>query len=122
VASPYKEKPLWLRPFAALRCAFAGLRATARQEVAFQLELAAVAILAPLAFHVTDRAVERALLVGSLLLVLVVEVVNSAIEATLDRISLEADPLIGRAKDVASAAVFLSLVNAAAIWLLLLSG
>jgi diacylglycerol kinase (ATP) len=123
VASPYKEKPLWLRPFAALRCALAGLRTTTRHEVAFQMELVAVAILAPLAFYVSDGAVERALLVGSLLLVLIVEVVNSAIEATLDRISLETDPLIGGAKDVASAAVLLSLVNAAMVWgLVLLSG
>jgi diacylglycerol kinase (ATP) len=57
--------------------------------------------------------------VGSLLLVLLVELLNSALEATLDRISLEDHPLIGRAKDIGSAAVFLALLNAAAIWLLI---
>jgi diacylglycerol kinase (ATP) len=122
MTSPYKAKPLWLRPFAATRCAMAGLNATLRQEVAFQMELVAVVLLVPLALYATDRALERALLVGSLLLVLIVEVLNSALEATLDRITLEADPLIGRAKDIASAAVFLSLVNAAVIWLLVLAG
>jgi diacylglycerol kinase (ATP) len=122
MTSPYKAKPLWLRPYAATRCALAGLGATARSEVAFRLELAAVAVLAPVALYATDKALERALLIGSLLLVLIIEVVNSALEATLDRISLQADPLIGRAKDVASGAVFLSLVNAAAVWLLVLAG
>jgi len=63
---------------------------------------------------------ERALLIGSLLLVLIVELVNSALEATLDRISLEDHPLIGRAKDIGSAAVCLALVNAAVVWLLIL--
>jgi diacylglycerol kinase (ATP) len=89
--------------------------------VAFRLELAAVVALVPVALYATDKGLERAVLVGSLLLVLIIEVVNSALEATLDRISLQADPLIGRAKDVASGAVFLSLVNAAAVWLLVLA-
>ena len=64
---------------------------------------------------------ERALLLGSLLLVLIVELGNSALEAALDRISLERHPLTGRAKDIASAAVFTALVNAAAIWLMVLA-
>ena len=63
---------------------------------------------------------ERALLVGSLLLVLIAELLNSSLEATLDRISLEDHPLIGRAKDIGSAAVFMALVNAALVWLLVL--
>jgi diacylglycerol kinase (ATP) len=66
--------------------------------------------------------VERALLVGSLLLVLIVELLNSALEATLDRVSLEDHPLIGRAKDIASAAVGLSLVNVVVIWGFILVG
>jgi diacylglycerol kinase (ATP) len=82
----------------------------------------AFALLVPFAFFIGKTAVERALLVGSLLLVLIVELLNSALEATLDRISLEHHPLIGRAKDIASAAVGLSLVNAGVIWLLILVG
>jgi diacylglycerol kinase (ATP) len=64
--------------------------------------------------------VERALLIGSVLLVLVVELVNAAIEATVDRISLENHPFAKRAKDIGSAAVMLALVNAGAVWLLVI--
>ena len=63
---------------------------------------------------------ERALLIGCLMLVLIVELINSAIEATVDRISLEHHPLAGRAKDAGSAAVMLSLIAAAAVWALVL--
>ena len=65
---------------------------------------------------------ERALLIGCLMLVLIVELINSAIEATVDRISFENHRLAKRAKDIGSAAVFLSLVNVAAVWLLVLFG
>jgi diacylglycerol kinase (ATP) len=122
VESRYKSKPLLARPFIALRCALAGLAAAWRHEVPFRLEVLGIAVLGPAAFWVGETAVERALLVGSLLLVLVVELVNSALEATLDRISLEDHPLIGRAKDIGSAAVFVALVNAALVWLLVLAG
>ena len=118
--SRHKRKPLLARPFIALRCAFAGLAAAWRHEVPFRLELLALAFFGPLAFFLSETGVERALLLGSLLLVLIVELVNSSLEATLDRISLEDHPLIGRAKDIGSAAVFLSLLNAAAVWLLVL--
>jgi len=120
VESRHKRKPLLARPFIALRCAFAGLAAAWRHEVPFRLELLALAFFGPLAFFLSETGVERALLLGSLLLVLIVELVNSSLEATLDRISLEDHPLIGRAKDIGSAAVFLSLLNAAAVWLLVL--
>ena len=120
--SRYKSKPLLARPFIALRCALAGLAAAWRHEVPFRLEILAIAVLAPLAFFLGETAVERALLVGSLLLVLIVELVNSALEATLDRISLEDHPLIGRAKDIGSAAVCVALLNAALVWLLVLAG
>ena len=115
-ASRYKSKPLLLRPFIALRVAVQGLAAAWRHEIPFRMELVAFAILSPVSFWVGKTAVERALLIGSLLLVLIVELLNSALEATLDRVSLEHHPLIGRAKDIASAAVGLSLVNAAAVW------
>jgi diacylglycerol kinase (ATP) len=118
--SRYKSKPLLLRPFIALRVAVEGLAAAWRHEVPFRLEVLACLVLVPLAFWVGKTAVERALLVGSLLLVLIVELLNSALEATLDRVSLEDHPLIKRAKDISSAAVALTLVNAGAIWLFIL--
>jgi diacylglycerol kinase (ATP) len=119
VESRYKSKPLLARPFIALRCAVAGLAAAWRHEVAFRLEVIGFVLLFPTSFFLGETGAERALLVGSLLLVLLVELLNSALEATLDRISLEDHPLIGRAKDIGSAAVFLALLNAAAIWLLI---
>ena len=118
--SPYKSKPLLARPFIALRCAFAGLASAWRHEVPFRLELIAFAVLAPVGVLAGNSGVERVLLVGSLLLVLIVELGNSALETALDRISLERHPLTGRAKDIASAAVFVALVNAAVTWLLIL--
>lgn len=119
--SPYKAKPLLARPLIALRCALAGLAAAWRHEVPFRLELIVFAILAPVGFVAGQTGVERALLIGSLILVIIVELGNSALEAALDRISLERHPLTGRAKDIGSAAVFVALANAAAIWLMVLA-
>ncbi len=79
-----------------------------------------VALLAPVALWVGNTGTERALLIGSLILVLIVELLNSALEATLDRISVEHHRLTKRAKDIGSAAVMLALVNAGVIWLLIL--
>ena len=84
------------------------------------MELVLLAVLTPLAFWLGDTGVERALLIGCLILVLIVELLNSAIEATVDRISFENHRLAKRAKDIGSAAVMLSLVNAGLIWLLIL--
>jgi diacylglycerol kinase (ATP) len=120
--SRYKSKPLLLRPFIALPVAGQGLAAAWRHEIPFRMEVVAFAVFFPLSFFIGKTAVERALLIGSLLLVLIVELLNSALEATLDRVSLEHHPLAGRAKDIASAAVGLSLVNAGVIWLLMLAG
>ena len=80
-----------------------------------------MAVCAPLGLWLGDGGVERALLVGSLLLVLIVELANSAIEAAVDRISLEHHRLAKRAKDIGSAAVMLALLNAALTWLLVLA-
>lgn len=118
--SRYKSKPLLLRPFIALRVAVEGLWAAWRHEIPFRMEVAACVLLAPLAFWAGSTGVERALLVGSLLLVLVVELLNSALEATLDRVSLDDHPLIKRAKDMSSAAVGLTLAIAALTWFLIL--
>jgi diacylglycerol kinase (ATP) len=84
------------------------------------MELILVALLAPVALWLGDTGVERALLIASLVLVLIVELVNSAVEATVDRISFENHRLAKRAKDIGSAAVMLSLVNAGAVWLLII--
>ncbi len=78
-------------------------------------------MLAPLGLWLGDNAPERALLVGSLFLVLIVEVVNSSIEAAIDRIGTEHHTLSGRAKDMGSAAVFLALINAALIWVMIVT-
>jgi diacylglycerol kinase (ATP) len=97
-----------------------GLAAAAKHEDAFRQELILVALLTPLALWLGDTGVERALMIGSLILVLIVELLNSAVEATVDRISFESHRLAKRAKDIGSAAVMLSLVNAGVVWLLIL--
>ncbi|MNC87784.1 Diacylglycerol kinase [compost metagenome] len=80
------------------------------------------AILIPVAVMLPVSAVGRALMTGSVLLVLIVELVNSAVESAVDRVSLEIHPLAKRAKDVASAAVLLALINVPVVWLLVLTG
>lgn len=93
-----------------------GLKAAFKHEAAFRQELALVVILVPLAIWLTSDAVELSLLIGSLLLVLIVELVNSAIEAIVDRFGGEQHELSGRAKDIGSAAVLVSLINVGLIW------
>jgi len=104
----------------ALRHSAAGLAAAFRHEAAFREELALAAVLVPLALFLPLGGIGKALLVGSILLVLIVELLNSGIEAVVDRVSLEQHALSKRAKDIGSAAVLLALVNAAVVWLLVL--
>lgn len=99
-----------------------GLKAAFHHEAAFSEELLLIAIMLPLGMWVSDNNIERTLLIGSLFLILIVELLNSAIEAVVDRIGSEQHELAGRAKDLGSAAVFLTLVNAFIIWLLILCG
>jgi diacylglycerol kinase (ATP) len=94
----------------------AGLRAAWRNEAAFRQECALVLVLTPAAFWVGETAVERSLLVGSCWLVLIVELLNSAIEAVVDRVSTDHHKLSGRAKDLGSAGVFVSLLLVAVVW------
>ena len=122
VESPYKGKTGLRRLLNATHYSLSGLAEAARNEDAFRIELALTLLLTPVALWLGATGVERAMLVGSLLLVLVVELVNSAIEATVDRISLENHPLAKRAKDMGSAAVMLSLITAGATWVLILFG
>jgi diacylglycerol kinase (ATP) len=97
-----------------------GLRAAVRHEAAFRQELALAVVLLPLGLLLGESGVERALLAGSWVLVLIVELLNSAIEATVDRFGPEHHDLSGRAKDIGSAAVFLSIGLALLIWALIL--
>lgn len=99
-----------------------GLGGAFKEEAAFRQEIALSAIVVPLGLWLGNDGVERALLVAPMLLVLIVELVNSAIEATVDRIGLERHVLAGLAKDMASAAVFMSFVLLVAVWLLVLLG
>ena len=94
-----------------------GLAAVARSEAAFRLELVVLAVAIPLAFMLTDEGPERVLLIGSLALVIVVELINTAFEKLADRITRKKDREIGRVKDIASAAVAVSLMLAVSIWL-----
>lgn len=120
--SPYKGKTGFRRLVNATRYSIAGFVAAARHEDAFRQELMLAAVMVPLGFVLGASGVERALLIGSVLLVLVVELVNSAVEAAVDRVSLEDHSLAKRAKDLGSAAVMLSLAAMAVVWLLVLSG
>lgn len=97
-----------------------GLRAAWHNEEAFRQEALSCLVLIPCGLWLGDDGVERVLLVGSLLLVVIVELVNTGIEATVDRIGPERHELSARAKDIGSAAVLMALLNAALVWLLLL--
>jgi len=102
--------------FKAFQYSMQGLRAAFRYEEAFRLELLACLFMVPFGLWLGSTPVEYALLFSSLLLVLIVELINSAIEAIVDRISIEQHELSGRAKDIGSAAVFISLFYVALIW------
>lgn len=104
---------------AAWRNSLAGLQAAWRTELAFRIELSLCAVLLPAALLVGRSPAERALLVGSCLAVLVTELLNSAIEAAVDRVGDERHELSGRAKDLGSAAVCLSLAAASGVWILI---
>lgn len=104
----------------ATRFSLQGLGACWRNETAFRQETVLVAVLVPLGLWLGTSGVERALLVASILLVPLVELLNSAVEAVVDRFGAGEHPLSGRAKDVGSAAVMMSLVLAATVWLLVL--
>ena len=104
----------------AARYSIAGFKSAFANEAAFRQELGAFAILAPLGFWLGESGIERALLVGSLLLVLIVELLNSAIENIVDRVSDEHHVLAGRAKDQGSAAVALAIAVAALTWIVIL--
>jgi diacylglycerol kinase (ATP) len=117
----YKPRGL-LRVLRALWASANGLVGAFREEAAFRQELALAVLVIPLALWLGHSGVERALLIAPMLLILIVELVNSAIEATVDRIGFERHKLAGLAKDIGSAAVFMSFVLLTAVWLLVLLG
>lgn len=97
-----------------------GLKAAFKHEAAFRQELALCVFLIPAGFWLGETGIERALLVGSLLLVLIIELINSSIEAVVDRFGGEQHELSGRAKDIGSAAVLIALLNVIVVWALIL--
>ncbi|QIW15815.1 diacylglycerol kinase [Pasteurellaceae bacterium RH1A] len=97
-----------------------GLKAAYIHEAAFRQEVWCALILVPLGLFLGDGAVEKVLLVGSVLLVLLAELLNSAVEAVVDRFGKEIHELSGRAKDIGSAAVFMAMVMCGMTWLFLI--
>jgi diacylglycerol kinase (ATP) len=108
----------WLR---ATLNTWQGLLAAARSEAAFREELVALALAVPLAFVVAGETWKRFVLIGVVVFLLIVELLNTAVEKLADRVNLAIDPQIGRVKDMGSAAVGLALLMAAAVWLLALA-
>jgi diacylglycerol kinase (ATP) len=118
--SPYKGKTGLRRLMNAFVYSIAGTLAAFKHEDAFRQEVVLAVVLTPVALYFGETAIDQALMISSLLFIIVVELLNSSIEATVDRISIKHHKLAKRAKDIGSAAVFFSLINAAVIWFLLL--
>lgn len=119
-ASPFKGKTGLRRVLNAAGYSWAGLAAAFKHEDAFRQELFLALLLVPLAVYLGETGIERALMIAAVLGVLIVELLNSAVEAAVDRISLDHHLLIKRAKDMGSAAVMLALINVIATWGLVL--
>ncbi|MDP1930215.1 MAG: diacylglycerol kinase [Gammaproteobacteria bacterium] len=116
---PPKRKGL-PRLIAAARYSLDGLRSAFASEEAFRLEVLVFVIFTPIALWLGETAVERVLLISSLLLLLIVELLNTAVEALVNRISPEYHDLSRKAKDIGSAAVFLAMLLVAVVWGMLL--
>lgn len=117
---PNKHPRGLLHAWRASGIALQGLRAAWRHEDAFRQEVFVAAIAIPVALLLPVNHLGKAMMVSSILLVLIVELLNSALESAVDHTSLEHHPLAKRAKDIASAAVFLSIVNALVVWALVI--
>ena len=109
-----------LRLLRATTYALAGLRDAFRGQVAIRQEVLIILVMSPVALWLGENGVERALLIGVLFLILLTELLNAAIEATVDRIGPERHELSRKAKDMAAAAVLVSLITAGMVWLLIL--
>jgi diacylglycerol kinase (ATP) len=120
--SPYKGKTGVRRLMNAFGYSVEGFRAAFKHEDAFRQEVFLAIVLVPLALYLESEALHRILMIGSIFLVLIVELLNSAIEAVVDRVSIERHALAKRAKDIGSAAVFVALTNVVMTWGLVLLG
>ncbi|HYG31370.1 MAG TPA: diacylglycerol kinase [Methylophilaceae bacterium] len=114
--SPFKGKTGLRRLFNAFGYSMAGIKAAYQNEDAFRQEVIMAIVLIPLACYLGETRLEMALMIACVLLVIIVELINSSIEATVDRISLENHLLAKRAKDIGSAAVLLTLFNLVIVW------
>jgi diacylglycerol kinase (ATP) len=119
--SPFKGKTGMVRILHAFFNSIAGLEDAWRHESAFRQEILLAAVLIPAACWIPVSAVERALLIGAVLLVIIVELLNTSVEAAIDRISFDQHSLSKRAKDIGSAAVFVALVLLAVVWALIVT-
>ncbi|MEO5363244.1 MAG: diacylglycerol kinase [Magnetococcus sp. DMHC-8] len=106
----------WRRLVNATGYSLAGLRAAWRHEAAFRQEVGLAALMVPTAFWLGENGLQRAVLIGSLLVVWIAELLNSAIEAAIDRFGPERHPLSGQAKDLGSAAVLIALLLVGVVW------
>jgi diacylglycerol kinase (ATP) len=122
VESPHKGKTGLRRIWNALSYSFEGLKEAYRHEDAFRQEVWLAVVLIPLALFLPASATGKSLMIASVMVVLIVELLNSAVEATVDRVSLENHRLAKRAKDIGSAAVLFSLINVVVVWVLVLFG
>ena len=120
--SPFKGKTGVRRVMNAFHYSMAGLRAAFSYEDAFRQEALLAVVLIPASFLLPVGGLSRALMIANVLLVLIVELLNSAIEAVVDRVSLDHHHLSKRAKDIGSAAVFLALLNVLVVWACVLLG
>lgn len=118
--SPYKGRRGLARLWNAVFYSLDGMSAAFRHEDAFRQEVLIALVLIPIAIHMPTSGPGKAMMVASVLLVLIVELLNSGIEALTDRVSLEDHMLSKRAKDMGSAAVMLALINVPTVWLLVL--
>jgi diacylglycerol kinase (ATP) len=118
--SPYKGKTGFKRIFNAFGYSFSGLREAFKNEDAFRQEVLLAIFLIPVTFWLEGGPLGRALMIACVFLILIVELINSAIEATVDRISLDNHRLAKRAKDIGSASVLISFLNLVIIWSLIL--
>lgn len=120
--SPFKGKTGLRRLINAFGYSMDGFKAAYQHEDAFRQEVWLALVLIPLAFYLERETLHRLFMVGSVILVMIVELLNSAVEAVVDRVSIERHALAKRAKDIGSAAVLLALVNLSVVWGLILFG
>ena len=118
--SPYKNKTGLTRILSAFKNSTDGLKNTFKNEEAFRQELILTIILTPLAIYIGENHIERIFLITSLILLLLVELINTAIEVAVDRVSYEKNELSKLAKDIGSAAVLIAFLNCFIVWFFIL--